>query len=146
MLIQLWARDWTRWPLKLSSNLSDSTIPVLLRMSFHIPGYCTILWHLSSILDHPLAHLPVRIYPVSQLGRVRDPEPGQSGPESSLAANQAEEQRKGNNGFISLSTKTHRGALSSSWFISRLRSDLKGKKKGKWNIQPLKAKILWKIW
>lgn len=114
MLIQLWARDWTKRPLKLSSNLSDSMIPVLLRMSFHIPDYCTILWHLSYILDHPLAHLPVRICPVCQLGTVRDPEPGQSVPESSLAANQAEEQRKGKNGFVSPSTKTHRGALSSS--------------------------------
>lgn len=145
MLIQLWARDWTKRPLKLSSNLSDSMIPVLLRMSFHIPDYCTILWHLSYILDHPLAHLPVRTCPVCQLGTVRDPEPGQSVPESSLAANQAEEQRKGKNGFISPSTKTHRGALPSSWFISQLKSDLKGKKKGKRNIQSLKAKILWKI-
>lgn len=62
-------------------------------MCFHIPYYCTILWHLSYISDHPLAHLPVRICPACQLSTVRDLEPGQSVPESSLAANQAEEQR-----------------------------------------------------
>lgn len=144
MLIQLWARDWTKRPLKLSSNLSDSMIPVLLHMSFHIPDYCTILWHLSYILDHPLAHLPVRICPVCQLGTVRDPEPGQSVPESSLAAKPGRRAKKRKK-WVHFPLKTHRGALPSSWFISQLKSDLKGKKKGKRNIQSLKAKILWKI-
>lgn len=58
MLLQLWARDW-----------SDSMIPVLLNMSFHIPYYCTILWHLSHILEHPLAHLPVHICPAGHSQR-----------------------------------------------------------------------------